>query len=213
MFFTLYSLSLQNIWIYLYLVLSCKWYFYRHLELGYKRTEGDEVEDMYILLREVKRQIPSVTAVCSGAIASDYQRLRVESVCSRLGLVSLAYLWKQDQSVLLNEMVNCVLGYLQYNWLYCMYAIFHVYVAFNIFSAGQIILTLFWFWPDCKWNSSYNCEGITCLTLLLLIIALFFSICKWEEFLCSYHMTHLSYQLIILIERSSCYFDHIELLN
>ncbi|CAJ2631293.1 unnamed protein product [Trifolium pratense] len=77
----------------------------RHLELGYKKTEGDEVEDMYILLREVKRQIPSVTAVCSGAIASDYQRLRVESVCSRLGLVSLAYLWKQDQSVLLNEMI------------------------------------------------------------------------------------------------------------
>lgn len=60
---------------------------------------------MYILLREVKRQIPSVTAVSSGAIASDYQRLRVESVCSRLGLVSLAYLWKQDQSMLLQEMV------------------------------------------------------------------------------------------------------------
>ncbi|CAK8542882.1 unnamed protein product [Lathyrus sativus] len=77
----------------------------RHLELGYKTTQGDEVEDMYILLREVKRQIPSVTAVCSGAIASDYQRLRVESVCSRLGLVSLAYLWKQDQSLLLHEMI------------------------------------------------------------------------------------------------------------
>ncbi|XP_004493205.1 diphthine--ammonia ligase isoform X2 [Cicer arietinum] len=77
----------------------------RHLELGYKTTQGDEVEDMYILLREVKRQIPSVTAVCSGAIASDYQRLRVESVCSRLGLVSLAYLWKQDQSLLLQEMI------------------------------------------------------------------------------------------------------------
>lgn len=77
----------------------------KHLELGYKRTQGDEVEDMYLLLRQVKRQIPSVTAVCSGAIASDYQRLRVESVCSRLGLVSLAYLWKQDQSLLLNEMI------------------------------------------------------------------------------------------------------------
>ncbi|KAJ1409108.1 YjgF/YER057c/UK114 family [Sesbania bispinosa] len=76
-----------------------------HQELGYKTTQGDEVEDMYILLREVKRQIPSVTAVSSGAIASDYQRLRVESVCSRLGLVSLAYLWKQDQSLLLQEMI------------------------------------------------------------------------------------------------------------
>ncbi|KAK4276262.1 hypothetical protein QN277_019230 [Acacia crassicarpa] len=77
----------------------------RHQELGYRPTPGDEVEDMLILLSEVKRQIPSVTAVSSGAIASDYQRLRVESVCSRLGLVSLAYLWKQDQSLLLQEMI------------------------------------------------------------------------------------------------------------
>lgn len=69
-------------------------------------TPGDEVEDMLILLKEVKRQIPSVSAVSSGAIASDYQRLRVESVCSRLGLVSLAYLWKQDQSFLLEQMVS-----------------------------------------------------------------------------------------------------------
>ncbi|RYR53848.1 hypothetical protein Ahy_A06g029093 isoform A [Arachis hypogaea] len=76
-----------------------------HQELGYRTTQGDEVEDMFILLREVKRQIPEVTAVSSGAIASDYQRLRVESVCSRLGLVSLAYLWKQDQSLLLQEMI------------------------------------------------------------------------------------------------------------
>lgn len=78
----------------------------RHQKLNYRITPGDEVEDMYILLNEVKRQLPSVTAVCSGAIASDYQRLRVESVCSRLGLVSLAYLWKQDQSLLLHEMIN-----------------------------------------------------------------------------------------------------------
>ncbi|BAT84968.1 hypothetical protein VIGAN_04245400 [Vigna angularis var. angularis] len=78
----------------------------RHQELGYKETQGDEVEDLFTLLREVKRKIPSVTAVSSGAIASDYQRLRVESVCSRLGLVSLAYLWKQDQSLLLQEMIT-----------------------------------------------------------------------------------------------------------
>ncbi|KAH7543322.1 hypothetical protein FEM48_Zijuj02G0172000 [Ziziphus jujuba var. spinosa] len=78
---------------------------FKHQKLSYSTTPGDEVEDMFILLNEVKRQIPSVTAVSSGAIASDYQRLRVESVCSRLGLVSLAYLWKQDQSLLLQEMI------------------------------------------------------------------------------------------------------------
>ncbi|BBH06749.1 endoribonuclease [Prunus dulcis] len=77
-----------------------------HQKLSYRMTLGDEVEDMFFLLNEVKRQIPSVTGVSSGAIASDYQRLRVESVCSRLGLVSLAYLWKQDQSLLLQEMIT-----------------------------------------------------------------------------------------------------------
>ncbi|KAL8110252.1 diphthine--ammonia ligase isoform X2 [Apium graveolens] len=80
----------------------------RHHELSYNMTAGDEVEDMFILLKEVKHQIPSITGVSSGAIASDYQRLRVESVCSRLGLISLAYLWKEDQSLLLREMVAAI---------------------------------------------------------------------------------------------------------
>lgn len=80
----------------------------RNQGLNYNRTTGDEVEDMWILLKEVKRRIPSISAVSSGAIASDYQRLRVESVCSRLGLVSCAYLWKQDQSSLLQQMVNFI---------------------------------------------------------------------------------------------------------
>ncbi|KAF8107716.1 hypothetical protein N665_0118s0080 [Sinapis alba] len=77
----------------------------RHQKLSYQMTPDDEVEDLFVLLSEVKRQIPSITAVSSGAIASDYQRLRVESICSRLGLVSLAFLWKQDQTLLLQEMI------------------------------------------------------------------------------------------------------------
>lgn len=77
----------------------------RNHGLSYNVTPGDEVEDMLTLLKEVKRKIPSISAVSSGAIASDYQRLRVENVCSRLGLISLAYLWKQDQSSLLKQMV------------------------------------------------------------------------------------------------------------
>ncbi|GBG68914.1 hypothetical protein CBR_g3613 [Chara braunii] len=74
--------------------------------LIYQRTDGDEVEDMEILLREVKRRFPCVEAVSTGAIASDYQRLRVENVCSRLGLVSLAFLWKRNQDELLQEMID-----------------------------------------------------------------------------------------------------------
>ncbi|TRY72025.1 hypothetical protein TCAL_09974 [Tigriopus californicus] len=53
-----------------------------------------------------------IDAVCSGAILSDYQRIRVENVCSRLNLISLSFLWRRDQSELLREMIsfqmNCV---------------------------------------------------------------------------------------------------------
>lgn len=78
----------------------------KNVSLDYTVTEEDEVEDLYTLLQEVKRDV-HVEAVSTGAILSDYQRLRVENVCSRLGLVSLAYLWRRDQGDLLKEMIDC----------------------------------------------------------------------------------------------------------
>eukprot|EP00897_Mesotaenium_endlicherianum_P003092 jgi/Mesen1/2810/ME000172S01960 len=77
----------------------------RQQGLRYAATAGDEVEDLEALLRAVRSAHPAVEAVCSGAIASDYQRLRVENVCARLGLVSLAFLWKRPQGRLLRDMV------------------------------------------------------------------------------------------------------------
>ena len=50
--------------------------------------------------------MPSVEAVCSGAILSNYQRYRVEDVCARLGLASLSYLWQRQQDELLQEMAT-----------------------------------------------------------------------------------------------------------
>ncbi|XP_070578500.1 uncharacterized protein [Ptychodera flava] len=66
----------------------------------------DEVEDLFQLLHNIKRHV-DFEAVSVGAVLSDYQRTRVESVCSRLGLVSLAYLWRRDQQELLLEMILC----------------------------------------------------------------------------------------------------------
>lgn len=43
----------------------------------------------------------------TGAILSTYQRLRIEHVAGRLGLVSLAYLWQADQLPLLQQMQAC----------------------------------------------------------------------------------------------------------
>ncbi|CAB1427812.1 unnamed protein product [Pleuronectes platessa] len=71
----------------------------------YRETEGDEVEDLYELLRLVKEK-EAVEAVSVGAILSDYQRVRVENVCLRLGLQPLAYLWRRDQESLLSEMIS-----------------------------------------------------------------------------------------------------------
>ena len=72
--------------------------------LNYSVTEGDEVEELYELLREVLRRHPDVTAVSSGAILSTYQRTRVETCCQRLRLTSLAYLWQRPQRQLLKDM-------------------------------------------------------------------------------------------------------------
>ncbi|KAI9562364.1 putative diphthine--ammonia ligase [Daphnia sinensis] len=65
----------------------------------------DEVEDLYRLLSHVK-ETKAVEAVSVGAILSNYQRVRVENVCGRLGLVSLSYLWQRDQEELLEEMIG-----------------------------------------------------------------------------------------------------------
>ena len=48
--------------------------------MEYHATQGDEVEDLLSLLAFAKEQLPEIEAVSSGAIASDYQRLRVEHV-------------------------------------------------------------------------------------------------------------------------------------
>lgn len=72
----------------------------------YVPTCEDEVEDLYELLKQVKHDL-NIEAVAVGAVLSDYQRVRVENVCSRLGIVALAYLWRRDQEELLQEMIDC----------------------------------------------------------------------------------------------------------
>ncbi len=74
--------------------------------LAYVPHPGDEVEDLVELLRDVKRAHPDVNAVCAGALWSDYQRLRVENAASRVGMLSLAPLWRRNQSELLQEMIS-----------------------------------------------------------------------------------------------------------
>ena len=75
-------------------------------QLEYNKTDEDETEDLFKLLETVKLNHPDVEGVSVGAILSSYQRTRVEDVCSRLGLTSLAYLWQRDQEELMGEMCS-----------------------------------------------------------------------------------------------------------
>lgn len=48
-------------------------------ESNYEKTQDDEVEDLLDLLVKIQKSV-EFDAVCSGAILSDYQRVRVENV-------------------------------------------------------------------------------------------------------------------------------------
>ncbi|KAG9285365.1 hypothetical protein G9A89_010840 [Geosiphon pyriformis] len=72
----------------------------------YHITKGDETEDLFELLNDVKKKHPELQGVSVGAILSNYQRVRVEHVCDRLELMSLAYLWRRNQKELLKEMIE-----------------------------------------------------------------------------------------------------------
>lgn len=66
--------------------------------------DGDETEDLVPLLRYIIERHPTAKAISTGAILSTYQRTRIESVCERLGLTSLSYLWQRKQEEILEEM-------------------------------------------------------------------------------------------------------------
>lgn len=47
-----------------------------------------------------------IEAVVSGAIASEYQKTRIEHICTDLGLISYTPLWRKDQLIILNKVVE-----------------------------------------------------------------------------------------------------------
>lgn len=71
------------------------------------RTEGveeKEVEDLAETLFMLKER--GVDAVYSGALYSEYQRSRIDEVCRRLGLKSVAPLWHRDPIDYMEEVVD-----------------------------------------------------------------------------------------------------------
>ena len=61
---------------------------------------GDSIEELKKIISHY-----DVDAVISGAIASNYQKTKIEEVCTELGLLSYAPLWGKNQRMLLQDML------------------------------------------------------------------------------------------------------------
>lgn len=75
-----------------------------HIPLVSMKTPGEkdkEIEDLYRILRPL-----AIDGVVSGAIASEYQRTRIEHVCHTLGIKSFTPLWHKNQELLLKQQVQ-----------------------------------------------------------------------------------------------------------
>ena len=58
-------------------------------------------EEIEIIVRETKAE-----ALISGAIASNYQKTRIERMCTEMGIVSITPLWLMDQERELNSVIS-----------------------------------------------------------------------------------------------------------
>lgn len=72
--------------------------------LTQKKVSGvkeDEVGELEKILSKLK-----VDGIVSGAVASEYQKTRIDSVCERLSLRAFAPLWGKNQEQLVGDIIN-----------------------------------------------------------------------------------------------------------
>ncbi len=68
------------------------------------RTEFVPEDDFADALEKAKSR--GIECVVSGAIASEFQKTRIERLCTEYGLVSFTPLWMKDQDMVMAEIVN-----------------------------------------------------------------------------------------------------------
>ena len=81
------------------------------LPLVVVETAGEkerELQDLTACLIDI-RELLGVEAVVSGAVASEYQRTRIDSICNRIRLRNFTPLWLKDPELLLRLQIDCLL--------------------------------------------------------------------------------------------------------
>src|SRR5208337_2232414 len=72
------------------------------------KTQGvkeKELSDLADGLRSLTKKV-GIQGLVSGAVASEYQRTRLDNVCEELGLRSFAPLWRKNQQQLVEEQIE-----------------------------------------------------------------------------------------------------------
>ena len=72
------------------------------------KTEGEkekELLDLEIAIRKAKKEY-KIEGVINGALASNYQKSRIEDICKKLKLSSLAPLWQKDGFEYLDDIIR-----------------------------------------------------------------------------------------------------------
>jgi len=72
----------------------------------FMETRGVKEKELEDLKRALAAVQDEIDGVVSGAVASQYQKSRVDRVCNELGLKSFAPLWQKDPEKLLKEEVS-----------------------------------------------------------------------------------------------------------
>ena len=72
-------------------------------------TKGEkekELIDLSICIGRLKDSI-GIDTVVSGAVASEYQKTRIDNICEELGLKSIAPLWHKNAEQIVREEIEC----------------------------------------------------------------------------------------------------------
>ncbi|MBN2252181.1 MAG: TIGR00289 family protein [Kosmotogaceae bacterium] len=71
-----------------------------------KGTSGEKEKELQDLIEILKELAPEIDGVVTGAVASRYQKDRIDMICKELDLGSIAPLWGKDQLRLVKEQVE-----------------------------------------------------------------------------------------------------------
>lgn len=76
------------------------------ITLKTKKTAGKKEEELADLIALIKSVRDEIGGVATGAIASEYQRSRIEKICSELGLKCFSPLWHVDTEAYWKDLLD-----------------------------------------------------------------------------------------------------------